>query len=213
MKRFIVPAGASVACLAVLGAVLWCRRCPSACPYSLRFWLEMPRPFVTHHRLCQVMAPAVGERILDVGVGTGYYALKVAEWVKPGGSIHAVDIQRQMVDHTARRAHALGVNNIELRVAGACALPYSDNHFDCAYLVTVLGEIPDQDAALREVHRVLRLGGRLVVGELIGDPHMVGFGALRKRAETVGFCYELRLAGWLGYLARFVKITGARKTP
>jgi ubiquinone/menaquinone biosynthesis C-methylase UbiE len=193
--------------------VIWCRRYPSACPYSQRFWLELPRPFVTHHRLCQVIAPVPGERILEVGVGTGYYALKAVEWVKPGGTIHAVDIQQQMVDHAARRAHELAINNIELRVADACAPPYPDNHFDCAYLVTVLDEIPDQDAALREVRRVLRPGGRLVVGELIGDPHMVGFGTLCKRAETVGLCYGLRLDGWLGYLARFVKITGVGATP
>ena len=83
----------------------------------------------------------------------------------------------------------------------------------CTYIITVLGEIPDQDAALREVRRVLRPGGRLVVGELIGDPHMVGFGTLCKRAETIGLCYGLRLGGWLGYLARFVKITGAGATP
>jgi ubiquinone/menaquinone biosynthesis C-methylase UbiE len=110
-----------------------------------------------------------------------------------------------MVDHTARRAHELGINNIELREADACALPYPDGYFDLVYLVTVLGEIPYQDAALRELHRVLRPGGRLVVGEVIGDPHMVAFGTLRKRAEMAGLCYELRLGGWLGYFARFAK--------
>ena len=48
--------------------------------------------------------------------------------------------------------------------------------------MTVLGEIPDQDAALRELARVLKPGGRLVVGELFGDPHMVTSGKLRERA-------------------------------
>jgi ubiquinone/menaquinone biosynthesis C-methylase UbiE len=112
-----------------------------------------------------------------------------------------------MVGHTARRADELGIKNIELHVANACALPYPKDHSDSVYLVTVLGEIPDQDAALRELRRVLRPGGRLVVGEVIGDPHMVGFRTLRKRAEKAGLCYELRLGGWPGYFARFVKIT------
>jgi len=207
MKRVVVLAGAPmVGCLALISVVAWCRRHPSACPYSQRFWLEIPRPFVTRHRLRRIIAPGAGERILEADVGTGYCALKAADWVKPGGTIHAIDIQRQMVDHTARHADELGINNIELHVADACALPYPDDHFDSAYLVTVLGEIPDQDAALRELRRVLRPSGRLVVGEVIGDPHMVGFRTLRKRAEKAGLCYELRLGGWPGYFARFVKI-------
>ena len=72
------------------------------------------------------------------------------------------------------------------RWATRSALPYDDDSFDAAYLVTVLGEIPDQDAALRELARVLQPGGRLVVGELFGDPHMVTSGKLRERAGARG---------------------------
>ena len=52
-------------------------------------------------------------------------------------------------------------------------MPYEDGTFDAAFLVTVLGEVPDQDSALRELARVLQPGGRLIVGELLGDPHYV----------------------------------------
>jgi len=84
-------------------------------------------------------------------------------------------------------------------------LPYGDHTFDGAFLVAVLGEIPDQDTALRELARVLRPGGRLVVGESLasGDPHAVTFGRLRRRAENVGFTLEHRLGGPLAYFARF----------
>ena len=71
-----------------------------------------------------------------------------------------------------------------------------------AWYVTVLGEIPDQSAALAELRRVLRPAGRLVVGELFGDPHMVTLGALRERAEGAGLRFERRVGTWMGYFAR-----------
>jgi ubiquinone/menaquinone biosynthesis C-methylase UbiE len=65
----------------------------------------------------------------------------------------------------------------------------------------VLGEIPDQEAALRELRRVVRPGGRLVVGELFGDPHMVGEKALRRRAEATGWRFERRVGPPFGFFA------------
>jgi ubiquinone/menaquinone biosynthesis C-methylase UbiE len=68
--------------------------------------------------------------------------------------------------------------------------------------VTVLGEIPDQEAALRELGRVVRPGGRIVVGELFGDPHMVTHSALVKRAAAAGLSVERKLGGALWHFTR-----------
>lgn len=183
----------------VFAAALWWRKHPSACPYGQRFWLEPPHPLVTRKRLREVLAPQPGERILEVGPGTGYYSLEVAEWIAPGGQLEVVDVQREMADHTMRRARERGVSNVVASVADVRRLPYEDSTFDGAYLVAVLGEVPDQDAALRELARVLRPGGRLVVGELFGDPHWVSPGSLRRRAEGAGLEYHQRSGTFLGY--------------
>jgi SAM-dependent methyltransferase len=193
------------AALAVGGAALWWRKNPSACPYSQRFWVEAPHPFITRARLKAVLEAKQGERVLEVGPGTGYYTLDVAEWVGPDGSVDILDLQQEMLDHTMRRAAERNLVNITPTRSDATALPFENETFDAAFLVTVLGEIPDQDAALRELARVLKPGGRLVVGELLGDPHYVALGPMRLRAAAAGLGFERRSGNALGYFARFAK--------
>ena len=190
---------------AVLGAALWWRKHPSACPCGQRFWVEAPHPFITRSRLRAILDPKPGERVLEVGPGTGYYTLDVAEWVGSDGGVDILDIQRDMLDHTMRRAAERGIENITPTEAAATAMPYEDGTFDAAFLVTVLGEVPDQDSAVRELARVLRPGGRLVVGELLGDPHYVTQRALRLRAAGAGLSFVRRVGTALGYFARFSK--------
>ena len=179
------------------------RKDPSACPYGLRFSLDVPHPFVTRPRLREMLCPEPGQRALEVGPGTGYYALQAARWLEPSGTLDILDIQQKMLDHTMHRARAMDVSNIVPRRGNAQALPYPDDHFDSAYLVATLGEVPDKGRALRELGRVLKRGGRLVVGEVLLDPHKVSFEELRRLTEAGGLDYERTLKGTLGYFAAF----------
>jgi ubiquinone/menaquinone biosynthesis C-methylase UbiE len=179
------------------------RKDPSACPYGLRFSLDLPHPFVTRPRLREMLCPEPGQRALEVGPGTGYYALQAARWLEPGGTLDILDIQQEMLDHTMRRARPMGVSNIVPRRGDAQALPYPDDHFDSAYLVATLGEVPDKGRALRELGRVLKRGGRLVVGEVLLDPYKVTFDELRRLTEAGGLDHERTLKGALGYFAAF----------
>ena len=179
------------------------RKGPSACPYGLRFSLNLPHAFLTRPKLREMLSPEPGQRVLEVGPGTGYYALQAARWLEPGGTLEILDIQQEMLDHTMRRAHALGISNIVVRQGDAQALPYPDGHFDTAFLVATLGEVPDKERALRELRRVLKPGGRLVVGESQPDPHIVSLDKLRMLADATGLTYEGRIGGRLGYFASF----------
>jgi ubiquinone/menaquinone biosynthesis C-methylase UbiE len=198
MKRKALTMGAAVAG-GIVGAAAWWRAHPSACPYGQRFWVKAPHSFITRGRLRAALAPEPGETVLEVGPGTGYYALPVGRWLEPSGTLHILDLQQEMLDHTMRLARMEGITNLEPRQGDARRLPYPDATFDAAYLVAVLGEVPDQDEALRELRRVVKAGGRIVVGELLGDPHMVGERSLRRRAIAAGLRFERRVGPRIGY--------------
>jgi ubiquinone/menaquinone biosynthesis C-methylase UbiE len=185
-----------------LGVALWWRRNPSACPYSQRFWVQAPHPLITRERLLEALSPSAGERLLEIGPGTGYYTLDVAG---RAGTVEIFDLQQEMLDHTMQRASEARLENVVPRQGDATSLPYEDDSIDGAYLVTVLGEIPDQQAAVDELARVLRPGGRLVFGEIVLDPHYVRESVLRDRAERAGLRFARRVGGPLGFFARFEK--------
>lgn len=187
---------------AVVGAALWWRKNPSACPYGQRFWVEAPHPIISRDRLRSVLRPELGERILEIGVGTGYYTLDMAEWVGPEGTIETFDLQQEFLDHVGRRAGERGLANIKPTQGDATALPFEDDSIDAVVLTAVLGEIPDPVAALRQIERVLKPSGRLVVGELFGDPHFTTQSALKRQAGEAGLVWETHSGNWFGYFGR-----------
>jgi SAM-dependent methyltransferase len=194
------------ALLLVAGAVTWAtraRRNPAACPYSQRLFLDLPRPFMRRQTLRDILDLAPGERVLEVGPGTGYYSLDVARQLAPDGRLDVLDLQQPMLDELMRRAAMVGTTNVAATQGDARDLPFPDGTFDAAFLVATLGEIPDRDRALRELHRVLKPGGRLVIGEGQPDPHMLRIEDLRGRAEAIGFVYDGHEGTPFGYFARF----------
>jgi len=187
---------------ATLAAALWWRKNPSACPYGQRFWVEAPHPIITRERLRAVLRPAPGERLLEIGVGTGYYSCELAEWVAPGGTLELFDLQQEFLDHVMRAAGERGLSNLVPTQGDATRLPYEEASIDAVVLTAVLGEIPDTAAALREVRRVLKPAGRLVVGELFGDPHFTTRASLERLGAEAGLALAEHSGNWFGYFVR-----------
>jgi ubiquinone/menaquinone biosynthesis C-methylase UbiE len=190
---------------AAVAAGFWYRRYTTPFPYTHRWMLDKELPYLTRDRLQQILEPRREERMLEIGPGTGLFSLPVATSIGPGGTLSVIDVQQEMLDHTVAAARGAGVENIVAARQDARELPYDSDSFDGAFMVTVLGEIPEFVRALGELHRVLRPGGRLVVGEFLIDWHAVPLGVLRRRAGSQGFAFERRLGPRFSYLARFTK--------
>ncbi len=112
----------------------------------------------------EALAPAPGERILDVGCGPGFYVAELLDAVGPEGSVVGLDGSPASLAVAAARSEGRG--NVAFLEADATSLPVADAEFHAALSVQVLEYVPDATAALREIHRALRPGGRIVVWDV-----------------------------------------------
>jgi ubiquinone/menaquinone biosynthesis C-methylase UbiE len=104
-----------------------------------------------------------GAHVLDVACGTGLVTFAAARAVGPAGRIAGVDISGQMVDAARRRAVEQRVANASFERMDAEKLEFPDASFDVALCALGLMYVPDPARALREMRRVLRPGGRVVL--------------------------------------------------
>ncbi len=171
-------------------------------PASQARWLLHPlrRLIMSPRRICSRLALKPADRVLEIGPGPGWFSPQIARLI-PEGTLVLFDIQREMLVLAAQRFIAAGVTNYQLVEGDAKRLPFESNSFDAVLLVTVLGEVGDPGRTLREIRRVLRAGGRVVITEQLGDPDHVRRKTLRALASDAGLRITRLEGSFLQYTA------------
>jgi len=135
-----------------------------------------------------IARPRAGERVLDVASGSGDLARAFARRVMPGGEVWLTDVNRSMLSRGRDRILDRGL----LAPAVQCdaeRLPFPDRYFDCVSVGFGLRNMTRKEAALAEMARVLKPGGRLVVLE---------FSKVWKPLEPAYDLYSFKVLPWLG---------------
>src|SRR3990170_1218291 len=173
------------------------------CPTSLAWLLENPFTAAYHSTVLARLELSPGIRVLDAGCGPGLLTTAMAAAVTPQGSVLALDIQPGMVTKARARAAKAGLANIDYLVAplGQGKLPRSQ--FDRALLVTVLGEIPDKVAALKEIRSCLKPGGFLSITEVLPDPHFQSPRRIAALADQAGLRFRNKFGNPLIFTVNF----------
>lgn len=145
------------------------------------------------------------DRALEVGSGPGYLTPEAAQVVGEDGLIVALDLQMPLLCRLKRRLAQDAVQNVVLVRADACKLPFKPEVFDAAFIVGVLGELPDKPAALAALHHTLRAGGLLAIAELLPDPHYTLPSTVARLCEDAGLLPDDRSGSFLWHTTRWRK--------
>ena len=132
-------------------------------------------------RLVERIALASGARVLDVGTGKGAVLVPAAQRVGAAGRVVGIDLSSAMLAEAERAARAAGLLNIEMRKMDAERLDFADASFDVVTCAFSLFFFPAMDAALREMHRVLKPGGSIGISLWGAEPFGIGWKVLAEQ--------------------------------
>ena len=165
--------------------------------HPLRPWIHPLRETVEKFGL------KPGDTALELGPGPGYFTAEAARVVGPEGRVVCLDLQPEMIAMLRERLDEQVIANAHPAVSDATKLPLADRSVDAAFLVTVLGEVPDRPRGMAELRRVMKPGGVLSICESLTDPDYQLEDSVRDLCRASGFEVLDHSRGRLGYTMCF----------
>jgi arsenite methyltransferase len=108
-----------------------------------------------------------GEAVLDLGCGAGMDTILMARQVGPAGRVHSLDLSADMLECAHANIAIAGLDNVTFHQTPAESIPVREGSIDAVIINGLLNLCPNKEAVVSEVHRVLRLGGRLLASEIV----------------------------------------------
>ena len=175
-------------------------------PHLFAFTLLIPlrNIFLSPEKLIRRLGLKENMRVLEVGVGPGYFSLKVAQTVS-GGRLVVSDIQPEMLAIAQKRLDKKHVKNASFHHCNGTDFPFEDETFDRIYMVTVLGEVENKAAYVKEFWRLLVPGGIVSVSEQPGDPDRLTIEEIKTLFTEEGFELERLFGGRSNFTINFRK--------
>jgi arsenite methyltransferase len=131
-------------------------------------------------------APQAGERVLDLGSGSGTDSFAAAALVGVPGGVVGVDFTAEQLAKARRLAAAAGLTSVEFREGRIEALPAADGEFDCVISNGVINLSADKERVFTEAARVLRPGGRLAIADIVTERQLTD--AIVENADLWASC-------------------------
>ena len=191
--QFILFTFVGLICIVVIIAIIWrfsSNRASIPCPSWLGWLVELDNPVLRNNSAREIISHLElhpGLKVLDFGCGPGRLTIPIAKQIGTSGTVIAFDLQPAMLERVRVKANLEKIGNIEFVHGAAGEGKLGNNQYDRVLLVTVLGEIPDKKAFIKEIFDSLKSSGLLSVTETIADPHFQSRKNVSDLVKEAGF--------------------------
>jgi len=172
--------------------------------YAFTLLIPLRNLFLSPRKLIERLCLRPDHCVLEIGPGPGYFSTHIARVLREGKLVLA-DIQQAMLDKAHKRIEKRGLTNVAYALCDGDRLDFADHSFDRVFMVTVIGEVENQQAYLREIHRILKEDGVLSVSELAGDPDKLSIEELEPLVCAAGFRVKTVYGNKRNYTVNFSK--------
>ena len=175
------------------------REAHSPFPHQATIILNNPlrRVLMNPARMIDRLRLTGSEHVLEIGPGPGFFSVEIARRLTTG-RLDLFDVQPQMLDKARRRLERAGFRHVAFTTGEASeGFPFPENTFDVAFLAAVIGEVPDPQACVRSLGRVVKPGARVVFLEMFPDPDRLSVQELRELVEPEDFDFVEATGDWL----------------
>ena len=208
--RYLLYIFASAGLIFLLYLITWrilSRFINLPCPPGYIFLLDSPliNRVAGAQTLIKRAGVKPGMQVLDAGCGPGRVTIPLAEVLRDSGEVTAFDMQPAMLDRLRKRIAANQIKNVQIIQGKFGEGLLGESRFDRVFLVSVLGEIPDQEGALDEIHQALVPGGILSITEVLPDPHYQSQAVVAQLSEITGFQASLVEQDWRSFTMNLQK--------
>jgi ubiquinone/menaquinone biosynthesis C-methylase UbiE len=175
-------------------------------PHQWAFTLLIPlrNIILSPTKLIKRMGLTPEMQVLEVGSGPGYFSLPIAKFLSKG-NLTVADIQPEMLEMAKKRLTKGGCSNVSFYNCNGTNFDLPSESFDRIFLVTVLGEIENQENYIAEFYRLLKPNGILTISEQAGDPDKLSFIETQTLVEKFGFTYFQIFGTVRNYTINFTK--------
>lgn len=174
--------------------------------YAFTLLIPLRNLFLSPRKLIQRLDLKEHHTVLEIGPGPGYFSPHVARKLQDGRLV-LLDIQQEMLDFSKKRLEKRGIKNVDYRLANGNSLELESNFYDRVFMVTVIGEVDNQDSYLQEIHRILKKNGILSISELAGDPDKFSLDEIQSLVSSYGFTVNDVFGSRWNYTVNFKKTT------
>jgi ubiquinone/menaquinone biosynthesis C-methylase UbiE len=154
--------------------------------YAFTLLIPFRNIFLSPKKLIRRLALQDDHTVLEIGPGPGYFSTHVAQHLK-WGKLILLDIQQEMLDYAKRRFDKRGITNVDYLLTDGDRFDLASKVFDRVFMVTVIGEVANQETYLQEIHRVMKDDGIVSISELAGDPDKTSIDQLQALTSAQGF--------------------------